>query len=109
METREKLSVIIPMYNAGRYLAECAASVRAQNWPGELEIIAVDDGSADNSASLAEELGLKGVEGARPATPVSPRLTGSSYSFTTPTTCWRTAPSRPCTPSSPRTRSWRHR
>lgn len=59
METREKLSVIIPMYNAGRYLAECAASVRAQNWPGELEIIAVDDGSADNSASLAEELGLK--------------------------------------------------
>lgn len=53
----EKLSVIIPAYRAEKYLGESVASVRRQNWPGELEIIIVDDGSDDGTYSLARELG----------------------------------------------------
>lgn len=53
----EKLSVIIPVYNGERYLAEAAASVRAQNWPGGTELVIVDDGSGDGTLPLARTLG----------------------------------------------------
>ena len=51
------LSVIIPAYNAEKYLAEAIASVRNQDWDGKIEIIVIDDGSTDNTASIADELG----------------------------------------------------
>lgn len=53
----ETLSVIIPAYQAEKYLAEAVQSVRSQNWPGKLEIIIVDDGSSDETFTLAKELG----------------------------------------------------
>ena len=53
----EKLSVIIPAYNAEKYLAEAVESVRKQNWTDEIEIIIIDDGSEDNTLSVAERLG----------------------------------------------------
>lgn len=46
-----KISVIIPVYNMGQYLNRCIDSVISQsytNW----EVIAVDDGSVDNSFSI---------------------------------------------------------
>jgi glycosyltransferase involved in cell wall biosynthesis len=46
------LSVIIPVYNGERYLAEAARSVRAQTYR-PLEVIVVDGGSTDNSAQIA--------------------------------------------------------
>jgi glycosyltransferase involved in cell wall biosynthesis len=46
------VSVIIPCYNSARFLGETIESVLAQDYPN-LEIIAVDDGSADNSADIA--------------------------------------------------------
>lgn len=47
------VSVIIPMFNAERWIAETLASVEAQTYPAELvEIIVVDDGSADASAKI---------------------------------------------------------
>jgi len=50
---RESLvSVIIPVYNAARYLGEALASVMAQSY-GAHEIIVVDDGSTDDSAQVA--------------------------------------------------------
>ena len=49
------VSVVIPAHQAGRYLAEAVASVLAQDHPVH-EVIVVDDGSTDNTASVAEAL-----------------------------------------------------
>ncbi len=49
-----KVSVIVPVYNAGQYLRECMDSLVCQTLE-EIEIICVNDGSADNSADLLQE------------------------------------------------------
>lgn len=46
------ISVIIPVYNGERYLAEAIQSVLDQTWP-VTEIMVVDDGSTDCSAQIA--------------------------------------------------------
>jgi glycosyltransferase involved in cell wall biosynthesis len=51
-----KISVVIPAYNAARFLPRCLESVYAQTLKPE-EVIVVDDGSTDNTAALASELG----------------------------------------------------
>ena len=45
------ISVIVPVYNAESYLSDCLESLTRQTHR-ELEILVVDDGSADNSAAL---------------------------------------------------------
>lgn len=47
------VSVILSSYNYGRYLPAALDSVFAQTWP-RLELIAVDDGSSDDSRALLE-------------------------------------------------------
>ena len=59
--SRPGISVIIPAYNAGRYLEETVQSVREQQWEGPLEIIVVNDGSADSTEALAKSLGCRVV------------------------------------------------
>ena len=49
-----KVSVIIPVYNAEKYLHECLDSIVNQTLK-EIEIICVNDGSTDNSLSILEE------------------------------------------------------
>ena len=50
-KTNPCFSVIIPVFNAAATIADTIASVRAQTLP-DYEIIAVDDGSTDDSLSL---------------------------------------------------------
>ena len=55
-EAAPVLSVIIPVWNGARYLAEAIESVLAQDAP-PFEVIVVDDGSEDESAAVAERYG----------------------------------------------------
>ncbi len=48
-----KVSVIIPVYNVDRYLAQCLDSVMTQTL-GDIEIICVNDGSFDRSHEILE-------------------------------------------------------
>jgi glycosyltransferase involved in cell wall biosynthesis len=49
-------SVVIPAFNAERYLGEAIASAMAQTLP-PLEVLVVDDGSTDGSRAVAEGFG----------------------------------------------------
>lgn len=53
-----KISVVIPAYNAGKYLDICLTSVLNQTRKPD-EIIVVDDGSTDNTVSIAEKYGCR--------------------------------------------------
>lgn len=48
------ISVIVPVYNPGKWLRKCVDSVLAQTMP-DLEVILVDDGSTDGSAQVCDE------------------------------------------------------
>ena len=50
-----KISVIIPVYNAEKYLKQCLYSITNQTL-SDIEIICIDDGSTDNSLCILEYL-----------------------------------------------------
>lgn len=51
----ERVSVIIPLYNRERFILETLTSVQAQTYP-HWEAVVIDDGSTDQSYSVAAEL-----------------------------------------------------
>jgi glycosyltransferase involved in cell wall biosynthesis len=53
--TNERISVIIPVYNAQCFLAEALRSVLDQTLPPD-EVIVVDDGSTDGSAEIVAQI-----------------------------------------------------
>lgn len=54
------ISIIVPAYNAEKYIARCLEGLRAQeNVRDECEIIVVDDGSADATREIAQGLGVR--------------------------------------------------
>ncbi len=49
------VSVIVPMYNVAQYVADCINSIIKQSYT-DIEIICIDDGSTDDTLSIAEGL-----------------------------------------------------
>jgi glycosyltransferase involved in cell wall biosynthesis len=54
------VSILIPAYNAQRWLADTIESALGQTWP-QKEIIVVDDGSRDQTLSVARQFASKNV------------------------------------------------
>ncbi len=52
---KKLLSVIVPVYNAEKFLYKCVESIINQSYKN-IEIILVDDGSTDNSPTICDEL-----------------------------------------------------
>ena len=48
------ISIIIPAYNAERWIEECIESVRLQTY-SKIELIVIDDGSTDNTLEVARK------------------------------------------------------
>ena len=55
MNQTPRISLVIPIYNAERFLGECLASLAKQTFR-DFEVIAVNDGSTDGSLALLRRL-----------------------------------------------------
>lgn len=53
-----KLSIIIPAYNAAKYVERCVESILSQDF-NDLEILIVDDGSSDNTLDVCTQLAMR--------------------------------------------------
>lgn len=53
-----KLSVIVPIYNVGKYLKDCIESLLSQDYE-DYEILLIDDGSKDESTVICDEYAQK--------------------------------------------------
>ena len=51
------VSIIMPVYNAEKYISESIRSVQNQNFDN-WEIICIDDGSTDNSVNIVKKISL---------------------------------------------------
>lgn len=53
-----KVSVIVPVYNAGHFLKRCVDSILACAY-ADFELLLIDDGSTDNSGSICDSYAAK--------------------------------------------------
>ncbi len=56
-----QVSIVVPTYNTGPFLEPALGSALAQDVPGGVEVIVVDDGSGDGTAEAARRLGVRVV------------------------------------------------
>ena len=54
----KKVSIIVPVYNAEKYLEKCISSIANQTLE-DIEILAINDGSKDNSLNVLDNLSIK--------------------------------------------------
>ena len=50
----EKISVLVPIYNAEKYIEKCLDSIVNQTY-ANIEIVLIEDGSTDNSLEIIKE------------------------------------------------------
>lgn len=53
-----KVSVIVPVYNAEKYIEKCISTIANQTMK-DVEILAINDGSTDNSLNILDSLSLR--------------------------------------------------
>ena len=51
---KDKVSIIVPVYNVEKYIEKCLKSLISQSYKN-IEIILIDDGSKDNSGKICDE------------------------------------------------------
>lgn len=54
MEKKIKVSIVVPIYKAEKYLRRCVDSILVQTFP-DFEVVLVDDGSPDGSGDICED------------------------------------------------------
>lgn len=97
----EKISIVVPVYNAAAWLSQTIRQVQAQTWTN-WELILVDDHSSDDSRRIMEEAARQdkrivcltqkeGVKGAANARNLGTRqVTGRYQAFLDADDVWRT-------------------
>jgi glycosyltransferase involved in cell wall biosynthesis len=70
-----EITIVIPAYNSARTLSRCLGACSSQEFPGSFEVIVVDDGSADDTASIARQFDVRYIH-QRHAGPAAARNTG---------------------------------
>ena len=53
-EMEKLISIIVPVYNAEKYLEECVESIISQTYKN-IEVLLINDGSMDNSAKICDQ------------------------------------------------------
>ena len=53
MKYADKISIIVPIYNVGKYIDNGIASICGQTYDN-LEILLIDDGSTDDSGAICD-------------------------------------------------------
>jgi peptidoglycan/xylan/chitin deacetylase (PgdA/CDA1 family) len=57
-----KISIVLPARNEEHYIAKTLASLKDQTYQGDYEILVVDNGSTDKTASIARDFGVKVIQ-----------------------------------------------
>ena len=73
-----RISIVVPVYNNSTDLSECVAALNASAFP-DTEIIIVDDGSTDETASVAVTTGARVVNLTRNSGPAAARNHGARH------------------------------
>lgn len=58
MKTSPRISVIVPVYNAEKWLRRCVDSILAQTFT-DFEVLLIDDGSTDGSGAICDEYAIQ--------------------------------------------------
>lgn len=56
--TAPRFSVVVPAHNEARFIGSCLESLLTQDFPGDVEIIVVDNNSTDGTAEVAATYGV---------------------------------------------------